>query len=73
MFGSDAGFVAKHYEMKKSCFRMDMLEYPYMGICREYGCPEIVPAFLRPMMWLMAICTLSSSGAERTMTAVISN
>ena len=24
---------------------MDMLECPYMSICRKYGCPEIVPAF----------------------------
>ena len=26
-------------------FKMDMLECPYMNICRKYGCPEIVPAF----------------------------
>lgn len=45
MFGSDAGFMAKHYEAEKGCFRMDMLECPYMSICEKYGCPEIVPAF----------------------------
>ena len=45
MFGSDAGFKAKHYETEKSCFRIDMLECPYMNICKKYGCPEIVPAF----------------------------
>ena len=45
MFGPDAGFKAKHYETEKGCFRMDMLECPYMNICKKYGCPEIVPAF----------------------------
>ena len=45
MFGPDAGFRAKHYETKKGCFQMDMLECPYMNICRKYDCPEIVPAF----------------------------
>lgn len=45
MFGPDAGFKAKHYEEKQGCFRIDMLECPYMNICRKYGCPEIVPAF----------------------------
>ncbi|MBQ7841615.1 MAG: L-2-amino-thiazoline-4-carboxylic acid hydrolase [Lachnospiraceae bacterium] len=45
MFGPDAGFKAKHYKKEKGCFRMDMLECPYMNICRKYGCPEIVPAF----------------------------
>ena len=45
MFGLDAGFKAKHYEAEKGCFRMDMLECPYMNICRKYGCTEIVPAF----------------------------
>ncbi|MBQ8647074.1 MAG: L-2-amino-thiazoline-4-carboxylic acid hydrolase [Oscillospiraceae bacterium] len=45
MFGPDAGFKARHYESKQGCFRMDMLECPYMSICKKYGCPEIVPAF----------------------------
>ena len=45
MFGPDAGFKAKHYESEKGCFQMDMLECPYMNICKKYGCPEIVPAF----------------------------
>ena len=45
MFGPDAGFKAKHHEAEQGCFRMDMLECPYMNICRKYGCPEIVPAF----------------------------
>lgn len=45
MFGPEAGFKAKHYEVKKGCFQMDMLECPYMNICKKYGCPEIVPAF----------------------------
>ena len=45
MFGPDAGFKAKHYEAKQGCFRIDMLECPYMNICKKYSCPEIVPAF----------------------------
>lgn len=45
MFGPDAGFKAKHYETKQGCFQLDMLECPYMNICKKYGCPEIVPAF----------------------------
>lgn len=45
IFGPDAGFKAKHYENTKGCFQMDMLECPYMNICKKYGCPEIVPAF----------------------------
>ena len=35
----------KWNEAEKGCFRMDMLECPYMSICKKYGCPEIVPAF----------------------------
>lgn len=45
MFGRDAGFQAKHYKAEKGCFRMDMVECPYLSICRKYGCTEIVPAF----------------------------
>lgn len=45
MFGPEAGFKAKHYEAKQGCFQIDMLECPYMNICKKYGCPEIVPAF----------------------------
>lgn len=45
IFGPDAGFKAKHYENTEGCFRMDMLECPYMNICKKYGCTEIVPAF----------------------------
>lgn len=45
MFGPEAGFKAKHYDVKQGCFQMDMLECPYMCICKKYGCPEIVPAF----------------------------
>ena len=45
LFGSDAGFQAKHYENTEGCFQIDMLECPYMNICKKYGCTEIVPAF----------------------------
>ena len=45
MFGEDAGFRSKFYDMGKNRVKFDMQVCPYAKTCEKYGCPELTQVF----------------------------
>ena len=44
-FGEDAGFRIHFYDVGKNRCKFDMTRCLYCDVCRENGCPELVPCF----------------------------
>ena len=44
-FGEDAGFRFHFYDVGKNRCKFDMTNCLYCDVCRENGCPELVPCF----------------------------
>ena len=45
LFGEDAGFRFAFHPAGRGRARFDMLQCPYLQICRELDCPELAPVF----------------------------
>ena len=47
LFGEDAGFRFRFYHTDRHRVKFDMLECPYLHLCRQLDCMELAPVFCK--------------------------